>query len=452
VSRLSWLLTPHRFVPQRVLRAAQAFVQVEASSGIVLLAAAVIALIWANSPWDGAYFDLWHTRIVVDAALFRIDEDLQHWVNDGLMTLFFFLVGLEIKRELVHGELSAPRRALLPAAAALGGMIVPALIYTALNAGGPGEDGWGIPMATDIAFALGVLSLLGNRIPFSLKVFLLALAIADDIGAVLVIAFFYTEAIAMDALAIAGLIFVAIIFLNRLGVRSVDLYVVVGAALWVAVLESGIHATLAGVALGLLTPARPYYSPATFTATAQDLIGRFRSAMASGSSDEQQGVLGQMEDLSLGTEATLDRLERKLHPWVSYIVVPVFALANAGVAISGGVAGDAIASSVSQGVALGLLAGKPLGIFAFTWLAVRLGLCQLPAGATWTHIFGVGLLGGIGFTVALLVTSLAFQGGVADEAKLGVLAASVVAGGTGFVFLLITARRLNNRALVEGQA
>jgi NhaA family Na+:H+ antiporter len=428
------------------VRAAQAFIGIEAASGIVLLAAALTAIVWANSPWDYAYFELWQSRLVVDAGLFRIDEDLQHWVNDGLMTLFFFLVGLEIKRELVHGELSQFRRALLPAAAALGGMIAPALIYTAFNGGSDGSSGWGIPMATDIAFALGVLSLLMRRIPFSVKVFLLAIAIADDIGAIVVIALFYTSQLNLEALAVALAILVLIVAINRAGARSVNLYVAFGICLWVAVFESGVHATLAGVTLGLLAPASPFYGRAGFANTAGELVTRFDRAVQNANTEEQQGILSQLEDLALGSEAPLDRLERQLHPWVSYLIVPVFALANAGVAVSSDSLSAAIESQVTLGVTLGLLVGKPLGIFTLTWLMVRMRVCELPSGASWAHILGVGILGGIGFTVSLLITGLAFEdGAIIDEAKLGVLAASAIAGLIGFVFLWLTARRLNGR-------
>ena len=424
------------FVPQRAIQAAQAFVHIEASSGIVLLVASIVALVWANSPLDHAYEDLWHTTVSFDLSIVAIEEDLREWVNNGLMTIFFFLVGIEIKRELVHGELSAVRRALLPAAAALGGMVVPAALYIAFTVGGVGERGWGIPMATDIAFALGVLSLLSRRIPFSVKVFLLALAIADDIGAILVIALFYTSAIDFQALAAAGVIFATIVGMNRAGVRSVDVYVYAGVLLWIAVAESGIHATLTGVALGLLTPARYFYSPADFPRVAEELIGRFRAAIASGNGDEQQGILLQMEDLSQGTESPMDRLERRLHPWISFGIVPLFALANAGVVVSGDVLSDAVSSPISQGVVVGLILGKPAGILAFTWIAVKLRLCELPSGTRWSHILGVGLLGGIGFTVSLLITGLAFEDeALIADAKLGVLAASLVAGIAGFLYL-----------------
>jgi NhaA family Na+:H+ antiporter len=428
-----------RFVPQRVIRAAQAFVQLEASSGLILLLAAIVALVWANSPWEERYFDLLHTRIVIDLGVLHADEDLQHWMNDGLMTLFFFLMGLEIKREMAHGELSSVRRAALPATAALGGMLVPALIYLAFNAGSEAQDGWGIPMATDIAFALGVLSLLGSRVPFSAKVFLLALAIADDIGAILVIAVFYTEHVDLTALAAAAAILGGILVMIRTGVRSTELYLAAGVCLWAATLESGVHATLAGVVLGLLTPASPLYDPASFPGAARNLLD---SLETTSDVHDQQAVFAEMEALSRGSEAPLERLERALHPWVSYLIVPLFALMNAGVNVSGGIAGDALASPISHGVAVGLLLGKPLGIFSATWLAVRLHICEMPRGVTWTEIFGVGLLGGIGFTVSLLVTSLALTDDMASaEARLGILSASVVAGVLGYTFLLLASRR-----------
>jgi Na+:H+ antiporter, NhaA family len=426
---------PHRYIPGRVVQAAQAFVRTEASSGIVLLAAAVVALVWANSPWDDVYFDLWHTPIVVDASIFRIDQDLLHWLNDGLMTLFFFVVGLEIKRELVHGELSGPRKAILPAAAALGGMVAPAVIYTALNLNGDGADGWGIPMATDIAFALGVLSLLSGRVPFSIKVFLLALAISDDIGSILVIATFYTERIDVEAAVAALCVLAAIVGLNRAGVRNIGVYLALGLCLWLATLLSGVHATIAGVVLGLLAPASALFERPAFAGTATSIIERFRQAQMRGNKDELQSALADMEALSQGTEPPLDRLERAVHPWVSYVVVPLFALANAGFAVSHGVLNDAATSPITQGILLARLIGKPLGVFTVCWLAVRVGGFELPAGASWPHILGVGILSGIGFSVSLLVADLALPAGLLDEAKLGILAASIVSGVIGFGFL-----------------
>lgn len=433
---------PRDFVYNRVILSAQAFARVEASSGIVLIVAAAVALAWANSPWDAEYFDLLHTILTVDLDIVHLDLSLQHWINDGLMALFFFLMGLEIKRELVHGELSSFRRALLPAAAALGGMVAPALIYTAFNATGEGAHGWGVPVATDIAFALGVLSLLSSRVPFSVRVFLLALAIADDIGGILIIAVFYTSDIDFLAMAIAAVVLGVTFVCNRSGVRAISVYVALGGLLWLAVHESGIHATIAGVVLGLLTPARPHYDPETYAGDAEDLARRYRAALAAGNEDEQGSLLSQMEELATGTQTPLERLERALVGWVSFAVVPIFALANAGVAVSGDVASHAVSSSVSQGVLAGLVVGKPLGIMVLTFLAVKLGVCDMPRGASWAHILGVGMLAGIGFTVALLITDLGFRDepALADEAKLGVLAASAVAALLGAAFLAATGR------------
>jgi NhaA family Na+:H+ antiporter len=437
LSSRKWLIEkPRDFVYRQVFLNAQAFARVEASSGIVLFVAALVALIWANSPWDESYFELWATPIDIDADIVHLELDLQGWVNDGLMTIFFFLMGLEIKRELVHGELSSLRRALLPATAALGGMIVPALIYTAFNYGGEGSHGWGVPMATDIAFALGALSLLSRRIPFSVRVFLLALAIADDIGAIVVIAVFYSEGIDLQWLGIAAAVLAGILVLNRAGVRAINLYIAIGAILWLATHESGVHATIAGVVLGLLTPAGHFYNPATFAQSAEELAGDYRLALQADAEAVQSSILSQMEDLARGTESPLERLERALVHWVSFVIVPLFALANAGVAVSGDVASDAVSSAVSQGVVLGLVIGKPAGIFLFTLVAVKAKLCDMPAGATWSDILGVGMLAGIGFTVALLITDLGFDEPLlADEAKLGVLFGSAIAGILGFVFL-----------------
>jgi Na+:H+ antiporter, NhaA family len=432
---------PRDFVYRRVFQTAQNFMRVEAAGGVVMLIAGVAALIWANSPWWESYFDFWHTEIVVEAHLFDIHLDLREWVNEGLMTLFFFVVGLEIKRELVHGELSNARRALLPAAGALGGMAVPALIFTVLNAGDIGAKGWGVPVATDIAFAVGVLSLLGSRVPFSLKVFLLALAIADDIGGIIVIAIFYAGDLNFLALGLSGLTLVLIAVMNRSGVRNINIYLVVGAILWLTMLEAGIAAAIAGVILGLIAPASYFYNPKTFVAAARDLIGRFELAHEAGSAAVEASILSQMEDLTQGTEAPLDRLERSLQSWVSFAIVPIFAFANAGVHVSGATADAAVSSTISQGVFLGLLFGKPIGIFTVTWLAVNLRVCEMPTGSTWPQVLGIGILGGIGFTVALLVTDLAFERELlADEAKLGVLTASAAAGVVGFVFLWLTSR------------
>ncbi len=389
------------FAGRAILDPMSEFLRLEAAGSLVLLAATIVALVWANSPWDGAYRDLWATELSAHIGGLEIEDHLAGAVNDGLMAVFFFVVGLEIKRELVRGELREVRKASLPAIAAIGGMVVPALIFVALNAGGDGARGWGIPMATDIAFAVGILALAG-RVPTSLKVFLLALAIVDDLGAIAVIAIFYTEEIALDAGAIAVALVALVFVLQRVGVRSVWPYVIAGVALWVAVFESGVHATVAGVALGLLTPAWP---------------------------------LGDDD----GAESPLERLERMLHPWVSFGIVPLFALANAGVALSGDSLSAAAESRVAIGIVLGLVAGKTAGILLATWLAVRTGAGSMPAGARWPQIAGVAMLGGVGFTVSLFVTGLAFDApALAGDAKLGVFAGSLVAGVLGFTVVRLT--------------
>ncbi len=436
-SRGARLITAQRaYVSRVLLPPVQEFISRETSGGIVLLAAAVAALIWANSPWDNQYFDLWGSVMTIDAGIFRISEDLQHWVNDALMAVFFFVVALEIKREVLHGELADPRLAALPMAAALGGMAVPALLYAAFTAGGDGARGWGIPMATDIAFALGVLALLGNRIPSQLRLFLLTLAIVDDLGAILVIALFYTNDLAVGSLGIAALLVLAMLLMQRLGIRGFAPYALAGGALWVAVFESGVHATIAGVVLGLLTPSTPRLSARTFFESARGLLGDFRRAFRGRDAEQAELLAEEMEDLSRETEAPLERLERVLHPWSSYVVLPVFALANAGISLSGDTIRDAASSSVTFGVVVGLLAGKLAGILGAAWLAVRLKIAALPAGVGWLQLAGAGLLGGIGFTVSLFITGLAFDDArLTADAKIGILAASVTAGLAGYWFL-----------------
>ena len=425
-----------RFVDERFVKPAQAFASFQASGGIMLLAAAVAAMVWANSPWSDNYFEFWGTHLSIDLHFFEIDESLGHAVNDGLMAIFFFVVGMEIKREILHGELADPRKAALPVAAAAGGMIVPAGIYALWNIGGDGARGWGIPMATDIAFALGVLALLGRRAPFALKVFLLALAIADDLGAIMVIAVFYTDTIELVPVAWALGLIVLLVVMSRLGIRSIDLYTVVGVFFWVAILKSGIHATIAGVILALLTPAAPYYKEKDFDGIMEDLLARRRLGMETGNHDLSEQALRQMEDLARGMESPLDRLEHALVPWSSYLILPIFAFANAGVKLSGDMISDAATSPVTIGVAMGLVIGKPIGVLLTCWVAVKLGWAQLPDHVDFQHLIGVGLLAGIGFTVALFITGLAFENPVlVDEGKVGILAASVIAGIIGFVYL-----------------
>lgn len=397
-------------VVRRVAQPIRTFVETEVSGGIVLLIAAAVALVWANSPWDVAYNDIFEQHLSIDGGVFHIDEDVRHWINDALMTLFFFVVGLEIKRELQRGELAGIDRAALPGIAALGGMIAPALIYTTFNYGGEGGRGWGIPMATDIAFALGVLALFGRRIPPPLRTFLLALAIADDIGAIIVIAIFYTDSLQVDSLAIAAVLFGLVYAMRVAGVKNYAPYVLAGVAAWVAVYESGIHATLAGVALGLMTPMGV---------------------------EVTEGE----DDSVLVTSGPLEELEKLFHPITSFLIVPLFALANAGVSLDPDTVRDSATTSVTLGVALGLLIGKPLGIVAASWLAVRLGIAKLPRSVTWAEIVGVGFVAGIGFTVALFVNGLAFDDELQERGRLGILAGSLAASVLGFAILwLVTGR------------
>jgi NhaA family Na+:H+ antiporter len=425
-------------------RAFREFTRLEAAGGIVLLVAAAAGLAWANSPWASLYEGLWSTPVVVGVGVFGIAKPLLLWVNDGLMAVFFFVVGLEIKREVLIGELAGRRRAALPVAAAIGGMVVPAAIYLGLNLGGPGSHGWGIPMATDIAFALGVLALLGSRVPTSLKVFLTALAIVDDLGAVLVIALVYTAELNLAALQ-AGLgIFVVMVLLSVARVRHVGLYMVLGVALWVAFLKSGIHATLAGVLAALTIPSTARINTGAFRGRSRELLDAFEvldvePGVHRLSSREHEVVLG-LASVIEEIEAPLQRLEHALHPWVAFVIMPVFALANAGVVLGAGVL-ESVTHPVTLGIVLGLIVGKPIGVVAFAWLASAIGIAELPAGATWRQLVGVGIVAGIGFTMSLFIASLAFgDTPLLDNAKVGVLGASLVAGTLGAV-MLVTARR-----------
>ena len=376
---------------ERVLGPFQRFFSTSAASGLVLLACTVVALAWANSPWSDSYHRFWEARVTLGAASRGLTLPIHAWVNDGLMTVFFFLVGLEIKREILVGELSSRRSATLPVAAAFGGMIVPAAIYAAINAGGAGASGWGMPMATDIAFALGVLALLGKRIPSGLRVFLAALAIADDLGAVLVIALFYTNTLEWGALGGATIVLAALAVLNRSGARRPLTYALLGVVLWLFVLASGIHATIAGVLLALAIPADGENSP-------------------------------------------LQRMEHSLQAIVSFVIMPLFALANAGVPL--GDFGRVLQSPVALGVILGLFLGKPIGITLASHLAVRSGAGELPEGVAWRHIHGAAWLGGIGFTMSLFIGGLAFTNvAMLDTAKLAVLCASTLAGVVGYLLL-----------------
>jgi Na+:H+ antiporter, NhaA family len=421
--------------PLRLPAPLREYLREEAAGGIVLMAAAALALAWANSPWQAAYAGLWETQLAVQLGRFTIEGDLRHWVNDGLMTLFFLVVGLEIKRELVSGELRTWRSASLPVVAAAGGMAVPAGIYALLNAGGPGADGWGVPMATDIAFALGVLALLGSRVPAALKVFLLTLAIVDDLGSIAVVALFYSQGVSPARLTVAAGLLVLVAVLRTARVWWLPVHVALGLGLWLALWDSGASPALAGAAMGLLTPARPTSPP--------ELVRDRGPALAQELADDPRPPpLREMLREARGTVPLAERLAHDLHPLTAFVVVPLFALANAGVTLDRhALAGGGAGGTVLWGILLGRVLGKLAGITAAAWLAVRLRLAVAPGGASWPQLAGVATVAGIGFTVPLLVADLAFPAGRFDAAvKLGLLSASVVAGAGGALILLLGGR------------
>jgi NhaA family Na+:H+ antiporter len=413
------------------------FLHVEAASGVILLICTVIALALANSEWADAFATFWQTRLRIGVGAWELDESLLHWVNDGLMAVFFFVVGLEIKREIVAGELRDPKKAALPVMAALGGMIAPAAIYGLSRGGQPGQAGWGIPMATDIAFVVGFLALLGPRVPFGLKILLLALAIADDIGAVLVIAIFYSSNISLAALGLAALGFGVIVLLHRVGVRRVASYVAVGVCIWLAFLKSGVHPTVAGVLLGLLTPASAWIGGPALAEVLGDALHRFRGDPDGQIEHHHKPTLGQLETAAREAVSPLERLEAALHPWVAFGIMPIFALANAGVAV----APAALGHPVALAVAAGLVLGKPIGIVLFSWLAVRAGLARLPSGVNWPAMLGAGCLAGIGFTMSLFIAGLALEGELLDAGKIGTLTGSTLSAVLGSALLLASLPR-----------
>lgn len=417
------------------------FVHNEASSGILLMACTVIAMVVANSSLFPLYESILHTKITIGTEAYNVSHSLHHWINDGLMALFFFTVGLEIKREILVGELADRRQALLPIAAAVGGMVVPALIYASLNFGTDAIDGWGVPMATDIAFALGVLAILGKRIPKALIGFLLALAIVDDLGAVLVIAAFYTDQINLLALAFAGFAFFMLLLSNFAGIRRPLPYIIFGILLWLGMLESGVHATLAGVITALTVPANSLCSSKPFVRRMRQLNNKYESIpegdkhiMQSG---ERQKILQSMENFVHCMESPLQRMEHKLHIWVSFLIIPIFALANAGIPIDFASLGTTLSHPVTLGIIAGLIGGKLIGIVLFSWMILKLGWSSLPQGVNMKQITGVSLLAGIGFTMSIFIAGLAFTNEqYLLNAKIGILAASLFAGIGGYIALL----------------
>jgi len=429
---------PRSTFADRIARPLRRFLAIEAASSVLLLVATLVALGLANSPWREGWAHFWHQRIAIEIGGFELALSLAHWVNDALMAIFFFVVGLEIKREMTIGELASRDRAMLPVFGAAGGMVAPAAIYLALQPGGPASAGWGIPMATDIAFAVAALTLLGGRVSPGLKVFLLALAIVDDLGAVTVIAVFYTDEIRLSAL-FAALLGLGLVYLTRLaGVRAYAPYFVVGAGVWLATLGSGVHATVAGVLLGLLTPVHALGERETLVAHLRQRAEEALERLGNRGSNavQPEALLQEVRELSRQAQSPLEYLTHRLHPWVAFVVMPVFALANAGVTLDAATLGDPAGLRVSAAIALGLLIGKPLGITLFSLAAVKLGFAALPRGVTAGGIFGAGLLGGIGFTMALFITALAFgEGPLSAAAKVGVLCASALAAVAGLLVL-----------------
>lgn len=429
----SW--EPARRLAESLIRPIEGFLHIQAASGIALLLAAVAALVWANSPWGHLYEGLWEAPVMIGVGGVTFAHSIRFWINDGLMVVFFFVVGLEIRREIHEGELSEPKRAALPVVAAFGGMLIPALIYLLLNPERPARDGWGVPMATDIAFAVGVLALLGRRVPASIRVLLLAVAIIDDIGAIVVIALFYSTGVVWTGLALAGGGIAIVILLQRIGVRPPLAYVPPGAIIWAGMLSGGVHPTIAGVLLGLLTPVRPWFGPHGFLTAAHGAIERVRQQVDLG--QHARELIEPLADLGQARREALSpvvRIEAALHPWVAFGVMPLFALANAGVNVRDVNLEMPGSTPLLFGIVAGLVIGKPVGILLASAVATRLGVAAVPAGVTWKGITLVGCVAGIGFTMAIFVAGLAFpDAGRLGVATLGVLAASAVAAVVGLV-------------------
>lgn len=427
----------------RLLTPLEQFIHRQTTSGVLLMICGVIALVIANGPFHEQYQQILHTKIGIYVGGFNFSLTIHHWINELLMAMFFFIMGLELKRELMVGELSTPKQALLPIMAAIGGMVVPAAFYLVFNMSGPGSSGWGIPMATDIAFAIGALSLLGSRVPKSLVTFLIALAIVDDLGAVAVIALFYTEDLNLVALAYAGLCTLLLFALNLGGIRKPLPYAAVGALLWAAMLSCGIHATIAGIVVAFMIPIRPKFEPQVFVERVKETSFKMQQSI-----EEQADIIKNNHFRSLVTslddgvrlvQAPAQRLEHTLHLPVAYLVIPIFALANAGIPVNFAGFSQYFQHPITLGVLAGLLLGKPVGIVGLTWLTVKMGWAELPKGLNMKHIFGVSLLGGIGFTMSIFIADLGFANSPENllMAKTGILMASAIAGFGGFFWLMM---------------
>jgi NhaA family Na+:H+ antiporter len=434
-------LSPTNLVADFIFRPAESFFKKEASSSILLLVASILAVIWANSSFASIYHALLHTELTLALGDYLISKSLLHWINDGLMTFFIFIVGLEIKREILVGELSTPKSALLPVIAAIGGMLVPGALFFAINQGGDTVRGWGIPMATDIAFALGAIAVFGRKLPVGLRVFLSAFAIADDLGAVIIIAVFYTKEIVWIYLILCLLLVLGLIIANLLWIRATLVYTLLGLGIWLAVLNSGVHPTVAGFVVALFIPARGKYDTDRFVKRVNELMEEFQCEEQSCGYSIllNRNHLDAVHGLELAchdVETPLQRLEHALHPWIAFALLPVFAFANAGLSLKGLSVSSFVHQPLTLGITLGLFLGKPLGISIFAFLAVKLGLAVLPGSVKWSHIIGAGMLGGIGFTMSLFISGLSFVSPeLLNYAKLGILSGSILSAIAGITFL-----------------
>lgn len=438
-----------QLLTQRAFASVERFMHIQAASGIVLLVAACIAMIWANTAFADSYHALWHMPLSIGLGELSFTQPLHFWINDVLMTVFFLVVGMEVKREIHEGSLSSPRQAMLPIAAAGGGVLVPALIYTAMNLGSPGQNGWAIPTATDIAFAVGLLALLGRSVPSNVRIFLLALAIIDDVVAILIIALFYSDGLNMSGFLVAGVGIFMVLALQQMGIGTAFAYVFPGVVLWVGLLMTGAHPTLAGVVLGMMTPV----IPVRLREKPMDMLSRVvgdLTGRGSGACSDTDQMCERLRELRLAQRELMPpvvRVQTALHPWVAFGIMPIFALANAGITLDGIELTVDGAQWVTMGVIAGLVIGKPIGIVGVTWLMVRLGLCTLPAGVSWAGIWLLGLFAGVGFTMSIFIGMLAFSDpNLLGAAKLGVLLGSVIAAVLGLIFGVMLVRRKKQSA------
>ncbi len=441
INRNKHMISTRQVVADQIFRPTQRFFRKEAASSILLIAATVIALSWANSNIGETYHSFWHTKVSFTFGHFHISKTLVHWINDGFMSLFFFTVGLEIKREILVGELATPKKALLPVIAALGGMIVPALIYVSFNAGSPAIKGWGIPVATDIAFALGAVAVFGRRLPVGLRIFLAAFAIADDLGAVVIIAIFYTKEIVWSYLIIAVFLTFGLAIANFLWIRWTLVYAVLGLAVWFFVLGSGVHPTIAGVVVSLFVPARGRYDTDNFLQNVKKIMEKFECEEQSCGysillNQEHMHAVQSLELACHDVETPLQRFMHALHPWVAFLILPFFAMGNTGLTFQNIVFSEAVSNPQILGIIFGLVFGKPIGVMLFSYLSVRTGIASLPQEVEWSHIFGGAMLGGIGFTMSLFISDLSFsEPQMLDYARIAILIGSILSAGFGMSYL-----------------